>query len=399
MVINETRPGMTTFIPQQTHETSCFIFTVRGPSRCLCFMQIEQTKRLLSVLYKIMSREITRKDILMLLPLSVLSLADPITDFLALMEFYSEGHKIWFAVGLIFFILPCFMFSAVFYGRTRNDSTIRCIFNYACLWGFHPLTAVVQRLEAFIMCSRKLWRGETIMEGSSEFKVLADSKKSALCEAVFESAPQFIIQLYIVNVQQEPASIIQMISLPVSFVSLVWSFQTADEDAVINIPVIYKILNILTLLLLLSTRLFAITYFVVVYKWFIVAVYIFHFIILWIMHRLYGTADSDDSTCEKVFKWYMLFGKSWVGYVTFDTDGNTTEANMKRLKIITVCSYIFLMLENYAMILLYYIPFKYLNPWYSLPLTVCVCLFSFLGAVLRFKIALKFVLNNALHPQ
>lgn len=340
----------------------------------------------------------------MLLPLTALSLADPITDILALMEFYSEGHKIWFAVGLIFLISPCFLFFAMFCWNGHNstdDSTIRCMFNSTCLCGFHPFTVAVQRLEAFIVCSRKkLWHGETIVEDSYEFEVLKTSKVSALFEAVFESAPQFVIQLYVVNVQQQPVSIIQMISLPVSFVSLVWSFKTADEDAETNMPVKYKILSFLTHLLLLSTRLLAITYFVVVYKWFIVAVFIFHFIILWIMHRLYGTADSDDSTCEKVLKWYMLFGMSWVGYETFDTDGNETEATMKRLKIITVCSYVFLMLENYVMILLYYISFKYLNPLYSLPLTVCVCLFSFLGAVLRFTFARKFVFNDsAVHPQ
>ena len=397
MVINEIRPGMTTFIPQQTHQTPCFRFTVRGPSRCLCFMQIEQTT-LLSVLYKIMSKEITRKDILMLLPLSALSLADPITDILALIEFYSEGHKIWFAVGLIFLIAPCFMFSAMF--CATGNSTIRCIFNSACLCGFHPFSAAVQRLEAFIRCSwKKLWHGQTIVEDSYEFEVLKNSKSSAWCEAVFESAPQFVIQLYVMNVQQEPVSIIQMISLPVSFVCLVWAFKAADEDDLKNIPVKYKILNFLTRSLLLSTRLFAITYFVVVYKWFIIAVLISHFITLWIMHRLYGTADSDDrSICEKVFNWYMLFGTSWVGYETFDKDGNETETAMKRLKIITVCSYIFLMLENCVMISLYYIPFKYLNPWYSLPLTVCVCLFSFLGAVLRFTIARKFVFDSAVLP-
>ena len=51
-----------------------------------------------------MSKEIKNKDILMLLPLTALSLADTITDILTLMEFYSAGHKTWFAVGLIFLI-------------------------------------------------------------------------------------------------------------------------------------------------------------------------------------------------------------------------------------------------------------------------------------------------------
>lgn len=349
-----------------------------------------------------MSKEIKKKDILILLPLTALSLADPITDILTLMEFYSAGHKTWFAVGLIFLILPCFAFSAVYCG-TNQESTTRCMFDFACLCGFHPFTSTVQRLEAFIVCSwKKLWHGGTIVEGSHEFEVLEASKLSAFFEAVFESAPQFVIQLYIVNVQQEPMSITQMISLPVSFVSLVWSFYAADEDEIINVPVRYKILNFLTHLLLLSSRLFAITYFVVVYTWFIIGVFIFHFIILRIMHCCwpYDEDTSDDSTCEKVIKWYFLFGISWIGYETFDIEGNETETTIKHLKMFTVFSYIFLVLENFAMILLYYTPFKYFHPWYSLPLTVCVCLFSFLGVVIRYTVAHIVIFKNAaVHPQ
>ena len=348
-----------------------------------------------------MSKEIKKKDILMLLPLTALSLADPITDILTLMEFYSAGHKTWFAVGLIFLVLPCFAFSIIFCGTGRG-STARYMFHFVCLCGFHPFSTAVQRLEAFIVCSwKKLWHGETIVERSHEFQVLEASGLAAYFEAVFESAPQFVIQLYIVNVKQEPMSITQMISLPVSFVSLVWSFHAMDEDEIINVPVRYKILNFVTHLLLLSSRLFAITYFVVVYKWFIIGAFIFHFIILRVMHCCWPyTEDTGDETCEKVFSWYLLFGISWIGYETFDIEGNESETAMKNLKIFTLFSYIFLVLENFAMILFYYIPFKYLHPWYSLPLTVCVCLFSFLGVVIRYTVAhIVIFKDGAVHPQ
>ena len=159
-------------------------------------------------------KEIKKKDILMLLPLTALSLADPITDMLTLMEFYSAGHKTWFAVGLTFFILSCFAFLS-FCGAGRRSTTGN-FFGIACLAGFHPFATAVLRLEALITCSlKKLWHGETIEEGSPEFKALEASQDSAIFEAVYEAAPQFVIQLYVMNVQQEPVSIIQMISLPV----------------------------------------------------------------------------------------------------------------------------------------------------------------------------------------
>ena len=51
-----------------------------------------------------------------------------------------------------------------------------------------------------------------------ELRVL--SSFAGMAEAALESAPQFIIQLYAMTVQQESVTIVQMVSLPVSFFSL-----------------------------------------------------------------------------------------------------------------------------------------------------------------------------------
>lgn len=353
-----------------------------------------------------MSQEITTKDILMLLPLSVLSFADPITDILTLMEFYSAGHKNWFAVGLIFLVLPCFAFWATYYG-TSKGSTIRCMYDTACLCGFHPFTAALQKLEALVICGwKKFWHGEIIVQGSHEYDVLEAAKLSAHFEAVFESAPQFVIQLYVVSVQDEPVSTIQIISLPVSFLSLVWSFKAEDEDETTNTAVKYKILYFVIHFFLLCARLFAITYFVVDFRWLIIAIFILHYIVLRLMHCIWPyknyVSEDEDSTCEKLLKWYFVFGISWIGYETFDTGDIETETALRHLKIFMLFSYILVVLENIGMILLYCIPFgppfKNLNSWYSLPVTVCVCLFSVVGVVLRFKFApIKY--DGTVHPQ
>ena len=41
---------------------------------------------------------------------AILSVADPITDILSLVEFYRAGHKTWFGVELAFALLPCTSF-------------------------------------------------------------------------------------------------------------------------------------------------------------------------------------------------------------------------------------------------------------------------------------------------
>ena len=52
---------------------------------------------------------------------------------------------------------------------------------------------------------------------------------AVLFEAVLESAPQFIIQLFAISVQEEPAAIMQIISLPISFLNQAWAFTTTDK--------------------------------------------------------------------------------------------------------------------------------------------------------------------------
>ena len=46
-------------------------------------------------------------------------------------------------------------------------------------------------------------------------ELLVLSSFAGMAEAALESAPQFIIQLYAMTVQQESVTIVQMVSLPV----------------------------------------------------------------------------------------------------------------------------------------------------------------------------------------
>ena len=106
-----------------------------------------------------------------------------------------------------------------------------------------------------------------------------------LFEAVLESAPQFIIQLYAISVQEEPATIIQIISLPISFLTLVWAFTATDKKSLAEREIIpssgalkvkHQLALYVTYLILLSSRLFAICYFTVSYKWWIIGLLMFH---------------------------------------------------------------------------------------------------------------------------
>jgi len=335
---------------------------------------------------------------------TILSFADPITDILTLVEFYREDHKTWFSLAITFLFLPSLVLSTwpcFEKGVSRTWKLARFF-----LWGFNPFSVALKRLRVlifFLKNFKKLWQDEKI-----EFKedtvhpfttelLLTQSELFGFYEAVFESTPQFIIQLYIVSVQQEPVHIIQIISLPVSFLSLVWASTVADEviqskryyehtETAIDVPlkVKDKTLLVVTQLFLLSSRLFAIAFFTVSYKWWIISVLMIHSMAIVLVDTIW-LYRSHICNAENLVRSALYFCFHWLRddwSMRTQELGLSLEIVKKQLKSMQLFSNGLFVAENIAMILVFYFsPFS--NTWYSLPITICVCSFSVLGATMR----------------
>ena len=214
------------------------------------------------------------RDIFLALLGTILSFAHPITDILTLVEFYGADHKKWFTVGLVFIVFPCSLYFIVHctLNLYKNSSSIKLILTRAFLFGFHPFCPALVKLKMLISDLKKLWRSNEIQNFDNETSCEEendvhlrrdDSRYFLLFEASFESAPQFIIQLYVMAVQQESVMIVQIIFLPVSFLSLASASEVADEvfhyddrrNDGLNMK--NRLLHFATHLLLLSSRLFA----------------------------------------------------------------------------------------------------------------------------------------------
>lgn len=351
---------------------------------------------------------------------AIVSFADPITDILTLVEFYREDHKTWFGVGLTFIILPCFAFSLLFC-MPRLEEFERSSYKKICLQvllcGLNPFSAALARLRAFIFCLKNfktLWQGkqsELSEEADEKWNIdelLFQSELTLFFEAVLESVPQFILQLYAMNVQQEPVKIIQMISLPVSFLSLAWAFTIADEllqkgETIHVLMIKHKVLLFLTHIILLSSRLFAIGYFMVSYKWWVIAVLTFHSAAIGVAEAvwIYGKRVGDRGT---LFFSLLFFSLHWLRddwSVKIHEEDN--ENRRKRSKRMQLFSNVLFVVENIIMILVFYLTSPFANTWYALPVTVCVCSFSLLGAAARvahFRFLTKetdtYIVNSAL---
>ena len=331
-------------------------------------------------------------EILKLLVFTILSIADPITDILTLVEFYRADHKTWFGVGLTFIIFPCLVYvisHAVFESRDDEESeqeerqSRACKYTHILVLGCNPLFPAWLKLRTLFFYLKKLLKfrqGSNKDQKGEDFDgLLSLSKFAVLAEAALESAPQFIIQLYAMAVQQQSVSIIQMVSLPVSFLSIAWASTVADEfihcdEGELNFSVQDRVLLFVTYLFILSSRLFAVALFTVSYKWWVTSVLILHCTVITICDIVWQRRDRDDP-----FHLVMSFCLYWLRddlSLLGEFDG------YKHLRRMQLFSNVLFVIENITMILLFYFS-HFPHTWYSLPVTTCVCLFAVLGAVMR----------------
>ena len=321
---------------------------------------------------------------------AILSFADPITDILTLVEFYRANHKIWFGVGLTFVLLPCLVFPQVFY-QLRISAPSPSPSNWArtALCALHPFSAAFARLEAFLL-SLKKWRYEDEIDLHFKDKVgdvLSYIDVVLIFEAVLECAPQFIIQLYAISVQEEPAAIIQIISLPISFLTLAWAFTATDKrsfkankimprSSYLNVK--HQLALFATHLLPLRSRLFAICYFTVSYKWWVIGVLMFHSCAVLIVTVIQNKNDVD---CDAFFVLLILLFMS-IHFLRDDFVEFSIRVKVTGLTMSVFFSHILFVLENFFMILMFYFTY-HPNAWYTLAVTVSVCVLSVLGSTMR----------------
>lgn len=316
---------------------------------------------------------------------TILSFADPITDILTLVEFYRTDHKTWFAVGLIFIILPCVVFSTVYYFRLRVETkldTVRYVEIFLC--GFSPFLPALLSLKVCWKNLKRCWTNDSNIDRN----LLEYSQSARFHEAVIESAPQFIIQFYAIIVQQFPVATIQMVSLPISFLSLAWAFISEDQarlQSISQVPnIAHKAFLFATHLFLLSSRLFAIGFFTVSNKWWVIIVLLIHSVSILTADAIWFYRNKKSSD-RNYYDSALFFCFHWL---RDDMSQMMKDSSLKkeiRRKLFTrmqLFSHVLFVAENYTMILLfYYSPFP--KTWYSVPLTLSVCWFSVIGAVMR----------------
>ena len=261
------------------------------------------------------------------------------------MEFYRTDHKTWFGVGLTFIILPSLFFLAMNYAINEDSlsddeecQSKAYKFTHVLVLGCNPLYPAwlkVQTLYCYLKKLLKLWQGNNTDQTDEDLDdLLGVSKVAVVAEAALESAPQFIIQLYAMVVQQQSVSIIQMVSLPVSFLSLAWASTVGDESGRsdggdFHFSVKHTVSLFVTHLFILSSPLLAVALFTVSYKWWVISVLILHCTVITICDRVWlcraqiAHSNRDQSTSVMHFCLHWL--RDDVSLLVIDDNAGYTE--------------------------------------------------------------------------
>ena len=133
-----------------------------------------------------------------------------------------------------------------------------------------------------------------------------------------------------------------------------------------------------THLLLLSSRLFAICYFTVNYKWWVIGVLMVHCCVM-VIATVIQNRDEVNCDASDFFFTLLFMGihslRDDFTHITIREEVNGVNTNV-------YFSHILFVLENFFMILMFYFTY-HSNDWYSLSVLVCVCVFSVLGSTMR----------------
>lgn len=306
-------------------------------------------------------------------------------------------------------VVPCLVFLMV-YMLTITFDSVRGVADFLrrVFFSLNPFSPAWASLKAFVLCVEnfgKLRHGEEIDCGDRDVndvnRFLAYVNFAPFTEAIAESIPQFIIQLYAASVQEEAVKIIQIISLIVSCVSIAWAFSCGDEflhDGEIKVKLMHKVLFCVENFFLLTSRLFAICYFIMGFRGWIFVVLMSHSLIVALVDCTSRCQTGNpDWRCRLLSIFFLIF--HWIrDDLSAPLDAEDMRKRKRQLAKIQWLSHAMFVIENHAMILLFFFLSKYSTTWFAFPVTVYVCTMSILGAILRL-VHFKFLLKGRVVPE
>lgn len=235
---------------------------------------------------------------------AILTIADTTTDIMTCLTYREQGHIQWFAVSLGVTLLTltvlCIWSIIASTSRTwtKDDADVEItnpdvIFRntginvaLGCLCLGPPLHS----LQLFILCAcrfKELWNSSDGLriEKDRLYYLYVHTLNLKMVEGLLESAPQLMIQVYVMVMQsgENKIELIQMISAPISFLALTWmstSMEILREFEKYNLKFLHNVIIFLGNAGMIAARTLAIVFFTVIFPWWLPLVFGVHCLVI-----------------------------------------------------------------------------------------------------------------------
>lgn len=342
---------------------------------------------------------------------AILTIADTTTDILTSLK-YKEHHQKWFAVSLSITLITLTVLCVWSIIATTSrawaqdtDDVERLepnanpdmIFRstginvtLSCLCMGPPLHS----LQMFFFCAcrfKELWKSKNglLVEKDRLYYLYVHTLNLKMIEGLLESAPQLIIQVYVMlhNIKsRDEIAVIQWISMPISFISLVWMFTSMEflrEFANYRMKFVHGVLIFLSNAGTIAARTLAIIFFTIMFPWWVLLVFFVH----WVVINLIGFWLWRSKRKQDIFTFIFAYSPFYVffynSYYLKKLRGSVP-FTVALQNISAISWHILFTVENIAMIFAYYFTSDAPNARFRDPALAVVLIGNIGGILLKY---------------
>lgn len=323
---------------------------------------------------------------------SFLSSTDVATDILTAIIYYQQKHFVWFGFCLLFALLPSFLLTLAFILQSCGQETI-CTLLRRFLFFANPCGSGILKFKLLLVCLRNYdevcsFEGFLVNDERLRQDYRAE-KVYHYIEGLLENMPQIILQIYATIIQDEKISAVQMFSISVTFVNLVWVLTVFEYGSVINTATITPFIAIVLYnACLIAARGLSIVVFLVAFKWITSAILAFHgFVCI----SIYLYRNHEYFTEKKVWWIASLLMPCYIfvylGFKVKELNSKLFDIKLGRSMISSCFFYVCFIAENILMVSLFLAWTKTSNrrwsQWISNAISILVVVLSLVGTLIH----------------
>ena len=323
---------------------------------------------------------------------ALLTCSDVATDILIATTYFQHHQYIWFSFCLGFAVLPSFLLTlAYLLQRSRQETATALIKQF--LYFANPCGSGILKIKLLLVCLRhydEVWSYQGWLVDDEKLRQDYRAEKVYhYVEGLLENMPQMILQIYVTIVQEEKISDLQIFSISVTFVNLVWVLTLFEYSSFVKEAKLSHFAAITFYnACLIAARGLSIVTFLVAFKWVTSAVLAFH---EFVCISIYLYRNHEYFTEKEVWWIACLLMPCYVfvylGFKVKELNSKFFDIKLGRSVVSSFLFYFCFIAENILMVSLFFswsmASGSTWNPWISKVITVSVIVLSLLGTIIQ----------------